>query len=186
MYLFRNDKDRIIYIGKAKVLRNRVRSYFQKGSDGRYQYERLTKAIHDVEVIVTDNELEAMILESSLIRHHAPRYNVTLRDDKSLPYLKVTKELYPRIYLSRRPAQDGARYFGPYTDVMHLKRLIKALKGILTIRRCNLVITNDTIARRKHRVCIYHEMGQCRGPCEGRISLHLLSIFYILRLLKSY
>jgi excinuclease ABC subunit C len=170
VYLFRNDQGRIIYIGKAKVLRNRVRSYFMRGNDGRYQYDRLVRAIQDLEVIVTDNELEAMILESSLVRHHVPRYNVTLRDDKSLPYLKVTKELYPRIYLSRRPARDGSRYFGPFTDVQHMKRLLKSLKGILQIRRCNLVITQSSIDRKKHRVCIYYEMGQCAGPCEGLVS----------------
>jgi excinuclease ABC subunit C len=175
VYMFRNDKGKIIYIGKAKVLRNRVRSYFQKGSDGRFQYERLIHAIHDLEIIVTDNELEAMILESSLVRHHAPRYNVTLRDDKSLPYLKVTNELYPRIFLSRRPGQDGAKYFGPFTDVQQMKRLLKKLKGILKIRQCNLAITYDAIAKKKFRVCIYFDMGQCDGPCEGRVTAEAYS-----------
>jgi excinuclease ABC subunit C len=170
VYLFRNDKGRVIYIGKAKVLRNRVRSYFQKGTDGRFQYDRLIRAIHDLEIIVTDNELEAMILESSLIRHHAPRYNVTLRDDKSLPYLKITNELYPRVFLSRRPARDGSQYFGPFTDVQHLKRLLKTLKEILNIRKCNLAITQDSIDRKKHRVCIYYDMRQCGGPCEGLVT----------------
>ena len=170
MYLFRNDKGRVIYIGKAKILRNRVRSYFQKGSDGRFQYDRLIRAIHDLEIIVTDNELEAMILESSLIRHHAPRYNVTLRDDKSLPYLKITNELYSRVFLSRRPVKDDSRYFGPFTDVQHLKRLLKTLKEILNIRKCNLAITQDSIDRKKHRVCIYHDMRQCGGPCEGLVT----------------
>ena len=170
VYLFRNEKGTIVYIGKAKVLRNRVRSYFQKGNDGRYQYDKLIRAIHDLEIIVTDNELEAMILESSLIRHHTPRYNVTLRDDKSLPYLKITNELYPRIFLSRRPAKDGSRYYGPFTDVQHVKRLLKTLKEILNIRKCNLIITQDSINRKKHRVCIYYDMGQCGGPCEGKVS----------------
>jgi excinuclease ABC subunit C len=170
VYLFRNERGKIIYIGKAKVLRNRVRSYFQKGDDGRGQYENLTRAIHDLEIIVTDNELEAMILESSLVRHHSPRYNVSLRDDKSLPYLKITNELYPRIFLTRRPTKDGSRYYGPFTDVMHMKRLLKTLKEILNIRKCNLIITQDSINRKKHRVCIYYDMGQCGGPCEGKVS----------------
>ncbi len=187
VYLFRNDKKRIIYIGKAKVLRNRVRSYFQKGDDGRYQYGSLTRAIADLEVIVTDNELEAMILESTLVRHHSPRYNVTLRDDKSLPYIKVTKELYPRIFLSRQPAKDGSRYFGPFTGVGYIKRLLKTMKGILHIRRCNLAITEQSIARGTHRVCIYHDMGQCKGPCEGRITPedYLENIAVFLDLLKG-
>lgn len=170
VYIFRNDQGRIIYIGKAKVLRNRVRSYFLKGSDGRSQFERLTRAIRDVEVIVTDNELEAMILEASMVRRHAPRYNVTLRDDKSMPYVKVTNELYPRIYLSRRPTQDGSRYYGPFANVQHMKRLLNTLKRIAQIRLCNWVITEEAIAKQKFRTCIYYEMGQCSGACQGKIS----------------
>ncbi len=171
VYLFKDSAGKIIYIGKAKVLRNRVRSYFQKGEDGRYQYGRLVRAIADLEVIVTDSELEALLLESNLVKQNAPRYNVNLRDDKSFPYLKITKELYPRIFLTRKTPQDGSKYYGPYTDVKNLKELLRTFKAVVKIRNCNRAITPEEAQRKKYRPCLNYHIGRCAGACAGLISV---------------
>ena len=135
VYLFKDRKGEIIYVGKAKSLRNRVRSYFTAGDDGRYQYQRLVAAIRDVELFLTRDEVEALQTEAELIRLHKPRYNVDLKDDKSFPFIKITREQFPRILLTRKPHEIEGDAFGPYTDVKPTKYLIRNLKGILLIRR---------------------------------------------------
>lgn len=167
VYLFKDDSDKILYIGKAVSLRDRVRQYFEIESDGRYQFAALVKRIADVEVIVTDTELEALILENNLIRRHKPKYNIDLKDDKSFPFLRVTNEPYPRVFLTRRPQSDGSRYFGPYTDLYHLKGLIRLLRGMLKIRSCNLPLTDESIAAGKFRACLEFHIGRCNAPCIG-------------------
>lgn len=167
VYLFKNKSGRVIYVGKAQVLRNRVRQYFQSGHDGRYQYDLLVSSIADLEVITTDTELEALILENNLVRLHKPRYNVALRDDKSLPYLRITAEEFPRIFLTRRPVQDGSRYSGPYANLWHLKGLLRLLRGMLKIRTCNLPLTEESIAERKFKSCLEYDIGRCNAPCIG-------------------
>jgi len=170
VYLFKDRGGKIIYIGKAKVLRHRVRSYFQKGEDGRYQFSRLVAAIADFDIIVTDSELEALLLESNLIKQNAPRYNVNLRDDKSYPYLRVTPELYPRIFLTRKIIRDGSKYYGPYTDVKALKELIRTLKAVVKIRNCNRAITPEDAVHKKYRPCLNYHIGRCAGACAGLIT----------------
>ena len=170
VYLFKDERGEIIYIGKAVSLRNRVRQYFQQGDDGRYQFHALVKKIIDVEVISTDSELEALILENTLIRQHKPRYNIDLKDDKSFPFLRVTREPYPRIFLTRRPVADGSKYFGPYSDLYHLKGLIRLLRGMLKIRSCNLPLTDEAIAAGKFRSCLEFHIGRCNAPCIGHES----------------
>ena len=170
VYLFKDRTGRVIYVGKAKVLRNRVRSYFNKGEDGRYQYHRLVNAIADLEIIVTDSEIEALILESNLIKKNVPYYNVRLRDDKSYPYLKVTKGLFPRVFLTRKTPKDGSKYYGPYTDVKELRRFLRTFKGVLKIRHCNRTITPELIESKKYRPCLNYHIGRCAGACSGQIS----------------
>lgn len=170
VYLFKDKTGRVIYVGKAKALRNRVRSYFNKGEDGRYQYHRLVRAIEDVEVIVTDSEIEALILEANLIKQKVPYYNVRLRDDKSYPYLKVTNELFPRVFLTRRTPKDGSKYHGPYTDVKELRQFLRTFKGVLKVRHCNRTITQELIASGKYRPCLNYHIGRCAGACSGLIS----------------
>lgn len=186
VYLFKDRAGKVIYIGKAKVLKNRVRSYFNKGEDGRYQYQRMVNAIADLEIIVTGSEIEALILESNLIKKNTPRYNVQLRDDKSYPYLKVTSELFPRVFLTRKTPRDGSKYYGPYTDVKELRNFLRIFKGILRIRHCNRIITEDTLAFRKYRPCLNYHIGRCAGACSGKISReeyyqnlqHLVNLFH--------
>jgi excinuclease ABC subunit C len=165
VYLFKDDKGKVIYIGKARVLRNRVRQYFQNGSDGRYQFEYLVKNIADVEVITTDTELEALILENNLVRDRKPRYNVDLRDDKSFPFLRVTNEPFPRVFLTRHPVKDGSRYFGPFSDLFQLRGLIRVLRSMLKIRTCNLALTDESIVKGKFKACLEFHIGRCNAPC---------------------
>lgn len=167
VYLFLDKAGKVIYIGKARVLRHRVRQYFQQCRDDRYQINALIKRIADFEIIPTDSELEALILESSLIREKKPRYNVELRDDKSFPFLRVTREPFPRIFLTRKPVQDGSRYFGPFSYLVQLKPLIHVLRGLLKIRVCNLPLTPQAIADGRFKKCVEHDIGRCNAPCIG-------------------
>ncbi len=171
VYRFLDDRGKVIYIGKAKSLRNRVRSYFTSGPDGRYQYELLVSRIHDLEVIVTDTELEALILEANLIRRHRPRFNVDVRDDRTYPFLKVTREPCPRVFLTRVPREDGAAYYGPLSEVTRVKETLAALRKACKVRTCNLKITQETIARKKHKICLEYHLGNCEAPCVGYVSL---------------
>jgi excinuclease ABC subunit C len=165
VYLFKDEQGKVIYIGKARVLRNRVRQYFQAGSDGRYQFEHLVRRITDVEVIATDSELEALILENNLVRDRKPRYNVALRDDKSFPFLRISNEPYPRVFLTRHPVLDGSKYFGPYSDLYHLKGLIRVLRSMLKIRTCNLPLAEEAIAQGRFKACLEFHIGRCNAPC---------------------
>lgn len=171
VYIFRDVRGRIIYVGKAKVLRNRVRQYFQKSSDGRPQFEILVAKIADLEVIVTKTEYEAIILEANLIREHKPRYNVALKDDKSQPFLRIANEQFPRIFLTRRPLSDGSKHFGPYGDLRYLKGLLHVLRGMLKIRTCNLPLSVESIARGKFKACLEFHIGRCNAPCIANESM---------------
>lgn len=170
VYLFKDKNGKIIYIGKAKVLRNRVRSYFQKSRNGEPKLLRMISRIRDLEIIVTDSEMEALILEMNLVKEHKPRYNVNLKDDKSFPYIRVTDELYPRIFPTRKIVRDGSRYFGPYTDVGQMRALLKTINRIFPLRSCNYDITEDSIRRKKYKLCLDYHIQKCDGPCDGLIS----------------
>jgi len=169
-YIFKDSKSKVIYVGKAKSLRNRVRSYFSGRSDGRHLFHRLVNAIRDLETIVVENETEALILENNLIKFHKPKYNVDLKDDRSYPYLKITNEPFPQMYLQRHPKNDGARYLGPFMEVTALRGIIRELKKTFRIRTCEYAINDDSIARKKYKVCLQFHIKQCDGPCEGLIS----------------
>ncbi len=170
IYQYFNSSGTIIYVGKAKNLRNRVRSYFQ---NGRY-YDAKTKAlvakISDVEVIVVDTEAEALILEDTLIKKHKPKYNVLLRDDKTFPYIRITSEPYPRVFPTRKVIKDGSKYFGPFTELGRMKHLLRTLRSLFLLRSCDLNINDSSIANKKHKVCLDYHIKKCEGPCEGLVS----------------
>ncbi|MCL5267304.1 MAG: excinuclease ABC subunit UvrC [Bacteroidetes bacterium] len=170
VYQFKNEEGKIIYVGKAKILRNRVRSYFQKGHDQDPKTKVMISKVADLEVIVTDTEMEALILENTLIKKFKPRYNIDLRDDKSYPYIVVTNEPYPRVYVTRKIRQDGSRYYGPYTDVKTMRFALKSVRDIFQIRSCRLPLTTETIARKKWKICLDYHIGKCGGPCEGLVT----------------
>ncbi|MCX7797769.1 MAG: excinuclease ABC subunit UvrC [Melioribacter sp.] len=169
VYQFKNDKGKVIYVGKAKNLRNRVRSYFQKNIDSP-KTAALVSKISDIELIVTDNEIEALVLENNLIKELKPRYNINLKDDKSYPYIKVTNEPYPQIYPTRNVVNDGSKYFGPYTDVKNMKQSLRLINKIFKIRSCKYEITEEAIQKKKFKVCLDYHIKKCDGPCEGLIS----------------
>jgi excinuclease ABC subunit C len=168
-YLFKDRKGKIIYIGKAKVLRNRVRSYFQDGRLEGPKLLRLKTRIADFETIVTDTEMEALILEMNLIKEYKPRYNINLKDDKSYPYIRVTNERFPRIFPTRTIVRDGSRYFGPYTDVGAMRNLLKTVKRIFPIRSCNYELSEQAVAKKKYKLCLDYYINKCDGPCEGLV-----------------
>lgn len=170
VYLYKNDKDKIIYVGKAIKLKNRVKSYFQEKRYRDAKTKALVQNIVDLETIVTDTEAEALILEDTLIKEHKPKYNILLKDDKTYPYVKITNELYPRIYITRNKEKDGSKYIGPITEVHQLKNLMKTITSLFKIRTCQLDITLKSISEKKHKVCLDYHIKKCDGPCEGLIS----------------
>jgi len=169
VYFFKDLENEIIYIGKAKNLRNRVRSYFQKSKHQSAKNISLIKRISNVEWLVVRSEVEALLTEANLIKQHQPHYNVSLKDDKSFPYIRVTKEPYPRVFITREVVRDGSKYFGPYTDVYHLRRSLKAVHKIFPVRSCDYFINDESIAAEKVSLCLDYHIKKCQGPCEGMV-----------------
>lgn len=168
VYLMHNAKDEIIYVGKARILKNRVRQYFQSGYKKSVKIEHMVSHIAYFEYIITDSELEALVLECNLIKEHRPHYNTMLKDDKSYPYIRVTVfEEYPRILFCRNVKRDKAKYFGPYTSAGAVKETLELLRKLYKIRTCNRSLPKDT---GKERPCLYHQIHQCDAPCQGWIS----------------
>jgi excinuclease ABC subunit C len=188
VYIYKDKTNSIIYIGKAKVLRNRVRSYFQDSKRLDAKTQHLVPRIYDLETIITDTEVEALILEANLIKEHKPRYNINLKDDKSFPYIRVTNEPYPRIFSTRKIVHDGSRYFGPYTNVMRMKAILATIKKIFPVRSCNLPLNKKTITEKKFKVCLNYHIHRCNGPCEGLVSEeeYNATINYIVQFIKGY
>ena len=170
VYQFIDDKGEIIYIGKAKNLRTRVRSYFQKNKYQTPKNQSMIKRILDLEWIVVSSEVEALLTEANLIKENKPHYNINLKDDKSFPYIRITKEAYPRIFITREIVKDGSRYFGPYTDVYVLRRSLKAVHKIFPIRSCDFLLDKKTIQSLKVDLCLDYHIKKCDGPCQNLIS----------------
>lgn len=172
VYFFKNNKNDIIYIGKAKNIRNRVRTYFQKNKYQSPKNISMIKRIVDVEWIVVRNEVEALLTEANLIKKHQPFYNVNLKDDKSFPFIRITNEPYPRVFITREIVRDGSKYFGPYTDVIYLRRTLKAIRRIFPVRSCDFFIDENVIQEKKISLCLDYHIKKCEGPCEGLVSSH--------------
>ncbi len=168
VYLMHSKTDEIIYVGKAINLKRRVSSYFRKMNNRSAKIEKMITLIDYFEYIVTDSELEALVLENNLIKEHRPKYNTMLKDDKSYPFMKVTvQEDFPRVLFARQMRRDGAKYFGPYTSAAAVKDTIELVKKLYGIRTCNKSLPKDI---GKGRPCLYYQMKQCAGPCQGYIS----------------
>ena len=167
VYLYHDQDGTIIYVGKAKSLKNRVRSYFSgKSQDPKTQV--LVSKVADMEWIITDSEIEALLLENNLIKQYTPRYNIMLKDDKSYPYICISNEPFPRVYKTRNVDQDGSRYYGPYTDAGHLNRLLKTIYKTFTIRTCRRKISDG--GNPGDEPCLQYHLGNCQAPCIGGIS----------------
>ena len=167
VYLMYDKNGTIIYIGKAVSLKNRVRQYFH-GGDGRAMLTQMVPQIDHFETIITDSELEALVLENNLIKENRPKYNTLLKDDKTYPYIKVTvDELYPRILLVRQMKKDGARYFGPYTNAGAVRTTIDFLQKLYHIRNCRKNLKG--LPEENSRPCLNYHMGRCPAPCQAKI-----------------
>lgn len=168
VYLMHDKNDEIIYVGKALVLKNRVRQYFQSSRNQTAKIRKMVSQIAYFEYIITGSELEALVLECNLIKEHRPKYNTMLKDDKNYPYIKVTvNEEYPRVLFARTMKRDKAKYYGPYTSAGAVKDTIELVRKIYKIRCCNRRLPKDI---GKERPCLYYHMNQCKAPCQGYIS----------------
>ncbi|MEO7963094.1 MAG: excinuclease ABC subunit UvrC [Gemmatimonadaceae bacterium] len=164
VYLWKDAGGTVLYVGKAKRLRSRVRSYFAQDHYASVKTQALVRLIAELDTIVVPTEAHALILEANLIKEYRPKFNIALRDDKSYPYVKVTlQERFPRVYVTRRLTSDGARYFGPYTDVGAMRRALNVVKRIFTVRSCNYDMPNEL----PERACLDFHIGKCKAPCMG-------------------
>lgn len=167
IYKFIDDSGKLIYVGKAKNLRNRVSSYF-KASHDNYKTYTLVKRAERVECTIVETEKDALLLENLLIKENQPRYNIQLRDDKSYPHICIKKERFPRVFLTRTIIRDGSEYLGPYTSVKKVRGIIQLLQNIFPLRTCNLHLSQKKIDEGKFKVCLEYHIGNCMGPCENK------------------
>ena len=170
VYKFLDDEGSVLYVGKAKNLRNRVRTYFQQSRQRDGRIEVMVQRAVDVDVIVTDTEAEALILENNQIKELQPRYNVNLRDDKTYPYICIKNERFPRVFKTRTVKQDGSKYFGPYTDVSKMNTMMDAIRSVFQLRTCSLDLSQEKINAGKYDVCLQHHIDNCKAPCVGKQS----------------
>jgi excinuclease ABC subunit C len=170
VYQFRNATGKVIYVGKAKVLKQRVRSYFQDPRQLSAKTRILVRHIAAVDYIVTDSEVEALILENNLIKKLRPRYNISLKDDKTFPYIRITNEAYPRVFVTRKLERDGSSYIGPFTQVKILRQQLQILQETFRIRTCRYPLDDANVAAKKYPLCLEYQIGNCDGPCQDLIS----------------
>ncbi|MCR4431891.1 MAG: excinuclease ABC subunit UvrC [Tepidanaerobacteraceae bacterium] len=170
VYIMKDKRGKIIYVGKAVSLKNRVRSYFQSSKNLPVKVASMVPMIEDIEYIVTDSEVEALILECNLIKFHRPKYNILLRDDKQYPYIKITlNEKFPRLLVVRKVKKDGARYFGPYADAGAMREAIDVIRKIFPVRSCKKDLSEVPI---KERPCLNFHINRCLAPCQGKIDVN--------------
>jgi len=167
IYQFLDTKRQILYVGKANNIRIRVKSYFQKSRNLDPRLMIMIKKVSDLEFIITDSDVEALILEANLVREHKPRYNINLKDDKSFPFIRITKEDFPQVFPTRRMIRDGSYYFGPYTNVKDMRNALATLKRIFAIRSCKYNLSPDIVKKKKVALCLDYYINKCKGPCQG-------------------
>lgn len=167
VYQYWDADGELIYIGKAKDLKNRVSSYFVKASQLNGKTRVLVRKISRITFTIVDTEIDAWLLENSLIKKHQPRYNVMLKDDKTYPWIVIKNERFPRVFPTRKYVKDGSKYFGPYASVGMMHAIMDTIRELYPLRTCNLSLTPENIASGKFRVCLEYQIGNCKGPCEG-------------------
>ncbi len=165
-YKYYDENKELLYVGKAKDLRKRVTSYFNKNVDN-YKTKKLVSLIHSIDFTITDTEHDAFLLENSLIKHYQPKFNIVLKDDKTYPYIVIKKEHFPRVFFTRRLIKDGSEYLGPFTGLGRAKELLEIIKQSIPLRSCSLKLTQRNIASGKFNVCLEYHIGNCKGPCQG-------------------
>ncbi len=167
VYQYFDKEDTLIYVGKAKDLRNRVSSYFVNTQQLNSKTKVLVRKINRIAFTIVDTEIDAWLLENNLIKKHQPRYNVMLKDDKTYPWIVIKNERFPRVFWTRRYIKDGSRYFGPYASVGMMHIVLDMIRELFPLRTCNLSLTEENIAKGKFKVCLEYQIGNCKGPCEG-------------------
>ncbi len=167
VYQYFDAEGTIIYVGKAKNLKNRVSSYFNKNQENG-KTRVLVRKIVDIQYIIVDTEFDALLLENSLIKKYQPKYNIQLKDDKTYPWICIKKEPYPRVFSTRRLVRDGSKYFGPYPSVKVLNTLLTLLKELYPLRNCSFDLSKQKIEERRYKVCLEYHIGNCKGPCEAK------------------
>ncbi|MBP6531642.1 MAG: excinuclease ABC subunit UvrC [Bacteroidia bacterium] len=167
IYQFYDREGMLLYVGKAKSLKKRVSSYFQKEVHENGKTTVMVRKIADIKTLVVATEMDALLLENSLIKKHQPRYNVNLKDDKTYPWICIKNEQFPRIFITRKMIKDGSEYFGPYTPVKMIHTLLDLIGQLYKLRNCTLNLTPENIAKKKFKVCLEYHIGNCKGPCEA-------------------
>ncbi len=166
IYQYFDEKGKLLYVGKAKNIRNRVSSYFNSNQHSLKTIE-LVQKIKDIQFTIVNSEHDAFILENELIKNYQPKYNINLKDDKTYPYIVIKKEAFPRVFLTRRKIKDGSTYYGPYTHVFAVRELINHIKQSIPLRTCTLPLSPKNIEKGKFKVCLEYHLGNCKGPCQG-------------------
>jgi len=187
VYQFFDEHDKIIYVGKAKSLKKRVLSYFNKDSSLSGKTSVMVRKIADIRHIVVSSELDALLLENNLIKKYQPRYNINLKDDKTFPWICIKKERFPRVFSTRNVIHDGSSYFGPYASVRMMHTLLELTRQLYPLRNCNLNLTEKNISDKKFKICLEHHLGNCKGPCEGfqTEEEYMQTILHITEILKG-
>ncbi len=168
VYQYYDAEQKIIYVGKAKNLKKRVSSYFNKDQYENGKTQVLVKKISDIKYIIVDSEIDALLLENNLIKKYQPRYNVMLKDDKTYPWICITNEPFPRVFSTRHLVKDGSHYFGPYTSVKVMNTVLDLIRKLYKLRNCNLKLTEENIKSNKFKVCLEFHLGNCKAPCVGK------------------
>lgn len=167
VYFFYNKQQEIIYVGKAKDLKKRVSSYFNKNQQHNLKTRKMVEEIASISFTIVNSEYEALLLENNLIKKTQPRYNILLKDDKSFPYICITRERFPRIITTRQPGARLGQYYGPFTDLKNMYQILELIKSLYTLRTCNYNLSEENIRKHKFKVCLEYHIGHCKGPCEG-------------------
>ena len=166
IYKYFDEDNELLYVGKAKHLRKRVSSYFSK-TFTTYKTHELVQRIHHIEFTIVNNEQDAFLLENTLIKEFQPRFNISLKDGKTYPYIVIKNERFPRVFFTRRKINDGSQYLGPYTSVEKVRELLDFIKQTILLRTCKLNLSENNIKKGKFKVCLEYHLGNCKGPCEG-------------------
>ncbi|MCB0806357.1 MAG: GIY-YIG nuclease family protein, partial [Bacteroidales bacterium] len=167
IYQYYDKNGKILYVGKAKNLKKRVSSYFNKDSQLSGKLRVLVRKIAEIRHVVVDTELDALLLENNLIKKYQPRYNVMLKDDKTFPWICIKNEPFPRVFSTRNVIHDGSDYFGPYASVKMMNTLLDLIRQLYPLRTCKLNLSQENIEKKKYKVCLEYHIGNCLGPCEG-------------------